>query len=134
MTTTELIAKLRRKADFFKRTLGEGHNETELLLRAAADALEETTREMHARELHHFETEQLLDDIGTLRWFGRSWGAPVNDPRAEIPTPEGAMCVRCGVPIQADHRGVSLPFFDGKDASRIQYHLGCWLEEVGVVS
>jgi hypothetical protein len=22
------------------------------------------------------------DDIGTLRWWGESWGAPVCDPRA----------------------------------------------------
>lgn len=56
MRNAELIAEARRAgapwvADFHPDSL------VGIMLRLA-DALEKTTREMHARELHHFEEEQ----------------------------------------------------------------------------
>lgn len=79
------------------------------------------------------------DDIGTVRWFGESWGAPVCDPRAHIETPVGRACYGHGhmheersSVIEPDDQGVSLPFYSTAGVIQIAYHLDCWLHEVGV--
>lgn len=43
---------------------GEHGNDEAKLIADLADALEAVQREMHARELHHFETEKLLVEAG----------------------------------------------------------------------
>ena len=53
-TITELIAEARA----FRPGGGGQYLDVRL-----ADALEEVTKEMHARELHHFETEQYLAEV-----------------------------------------------------------------------
>ena len=69
------------------------------------------------------------DDIGTVRWFGDSWGAPVNDPRARLESaPVHMNCIRCGIPIHSDDQGISIPGPDGY----VAYHLGCFFEELGI--
>lgn len=78
------------------------------------------------------------DDIGTLRWFGESWGAPVCDPRAHVPTPIGWTCighehmhkVRSSLIEEAD-QGVTMPSSYHGEATTVAYHLDCWLHEVG---
>lgn len=70
---------------------------------------------------------------GTLRWFGETWGAPVNDPVNHVETPVGMECAHgCDEPIVAGDRGVTLPYTDGKSATTIAYHLWCWFKVVGV--
>jgi hypothetical protein len=78
------------------------------------------------------------DDIGTVRWFGESWGAPVCDPRAHVATPLGWQCA--GHDHMHEHRsaliedgdqGVTLPYYHAA-VTMLAYHLDCWLHEVGV--
>ena len=72
------------------------------------------------------------DDIGTLRWFGASWGAPVNDPRAEIPTPTGEKCIYCHLRIGPHDNGISIPYMDdGFATTRAAYHRECFLASIG---
>lgn len=76
------------------------------------------------------------DSIGTIRWFGRSWGAPVCDPRAHINTPPGLVCARCDGEIDEDDQGVTMPAIDLVGAEYrshvIGYHLDCWLGSLGI--
>lgn len=76
------------------------------------------------------------DDIGTVRWFGKPWNPEVNDPRAEIPMPVGAVCVQCFKSIEADASGLRIPHLgdripdDPHDWEFSHYHLECWLEDI----
>jgi hypothetical protein len=80
------------------------------------------------------------DSLGTIRWFGESWGAPVCDPRAHVETPVGWTCE--GHPhmhkdcdderIKEGDQGVTLPYYYRGGATMIAFHLDCWLHEVGV--
>lgn len=74
-----------------------------------------------------------------MKWFGRSWGAPVCDPRDHVDTPVGEICYGHAHMhegrelIDADDDGVLIPYY-GEDApltNRIAYHLDCWLHEIG---
>ena len=72
------------------------------------------------------------DDIGTVRWFGPSWGAPVCDPRAEISVPLGESCVRCGEDFDHGDRGFAIAASFAIAANgQVFYHLNCFLLEIG---
>lgn len=80
------------------------------------------------------------DDLGTLRWFGESWGAPVCDPRAQVRAPVGAVCIghdhlhsaRSSF-IEYGDQGVTMPYLGGYALpGGVVYHLDCWLHEIGV--
>lgn len=79
----------------------------------------------------------MSEDLGTVRWFGESWGAPVCDPRTHIETPVGMVCI--GHPhlhneqnryagILSEDQGITMP---GPDGERVAFHLDCWLHEIG---
>jgi hypothetical protein len=54
------------------------------------------------------------DDIGTVRWFGEPWGAPVcEDPRARILTPLEVPCAFCGTAFRHGDQGVSIQMVFG---------------------
>jgi hypothetical protein len=76
------------------------------------------------------------DDIGTTRWFGLSWGAPVCDPRTHIEIPIGVPCGLCGIAFRDGDQGISLPmgfasveeaqaFIDSGQRPRVDYHQEC---------
>ena len=72
----------------------------------------------------------MSEDIGTVRWFGESWNAPVCDPRALVETPVGEDCAwGSGAPIKAGDQGVGIP--DGSTGFYVWYHLDCWLRVIG---
>jgi hypothetical protein len=66
------------------------------------------------------------DDIGTVRWFGPSWHAPVCDPRAHVETPVGNPCAACTVALVEGDRGITVPNLG--TCERQAWHLDCWLE------
>ena len=79
-----------------------------------------------------------------MKWFGKSWKAPICRTTEHVETPKG-YCVECGGDIQEDDQGLLIPFtgpLDGlekfvtTDANEVQnyivYHLDCFLESVGV--
>lgn len=68
------------------------------------------------------------DDIGTVRWFGETWNAPVNDPRTHIDAPVGRECERCRRPIHPKDQGVTIPTHD----QRVVYHRNCFFAEMGI--
>jgi len=78
------------------------------------------------------------DDLGTVRWFGESWGAPICDPRAHVATPLGWTCAghehmhakRSPLIEEAD-QGVTIPCY-GREVTMLAYHLNCWLHELGI--
>lgn len=71
----------------------------------------------------------MTEDIGTVRWFGDSWEAPVNDPRARVPTPVGAPCGECPHLIGDHDRGIGVP---STSLVYSWWHLGCWLRSLGL--
>lgn len=72
----------------------------------------------------------LSDEIGTTRWFGPSWGAPVCDPRAHIPTPVGFSCGGCDHEIIDGDNGVVYPYWDGHSVTPMAWHRECNLRQV----
>lgn len=73
--------------------------------------------------------------MGTVRWFGRTWGASVCDPDTHIETPAGQECAGCGGAVVEGHQGITLPYARPTEAdmqpTRIAYHLDCWLQAIG---
>ena len=70
------------------------------------------------------------EELGTVRWFGRSWGAPVCRPAANVPTPVGEPCAWGGadLPIHLGDQGVGV--LDVTTGRFVWYHLDCWLRWV----
>ena len=71
-------------------------------------------------------------DIGTVRWFGASWNAPICDRRAHVETPADQPCGACGDPIRHGDQGVTIPYSGPETVTRALYHLGCWFRVIGV--
>jgi hypothetical protein len=72
-----------------------------------------------------------MSEIGTVRWFGDSWGAPVCEPRTHIETPVGDDCAGCERAIQAEDIGITMPSVSVADAlGRATFHLDCFMREV----
>ncbi len=74
------------------------------------------------------------DDSGTVRWFGQSWRAPVNNPRAHIATPTDTKCAHCNAPIEDGDQGITMPYLHDNIEDRIAYHLDCFLHTIGAGS
>lgn len=62
--------------------------------------------------------------IGTIRWFGPTWG---QDPRTEIPVPAGEECLVCTAVIEEHDQGVRLPRLSKEGNDCAYYHLRCFL-------
>lgn len=78
-----------------------------------------------------------------MKWFGKSWGAPVCTERERYPWAPQVACVACKQRVKEDERGVLLPFIGegGGDLSFVEiinhdgyvaYHLDCFARAVGV--
>lgn len=65
-----------------------------------------------------------------MRWFGRTWDAPVNGSCAEAPAPLGEPCFHCSKPILEGDRGLFIPIISGEPkAPTIEekpWHLRCF--------
>ena len=68
------------------------------------------------------------DDFGTVRWFGPTWGAPINDPRAEVSIPLGENCIECGVYFDHGDPGVAIR----SGMVHVFFHRNCFLDSIGV--
>lgn len=65
------------------------------------------------------------------RWFGKSWGAPVCEPKDRCAVPSGATCSRCREIIAEDAQGVTLAHVrDGRVTGRTIFHLDCYLQGI----
>lgn len=65
MSDDEIIAQIPALIAELRMAQGDQTDWTEELFANAAEGLEVLLRELHARELHHFETEQRLDKQAT---------------------------------------------------------------------
>lgn len=70
------------------------------------------------------------DDIGTSRWFGESWGAPVCIPAAQVGVwvVAGQRCQGCGVTITDDNQGIGVPM--APEGGYGWWHLECFLRAI----
>lgn len=68
-----------------------------------------------------------------VKWFGKSWEAPVCDPELNTPVPVGKKCFLCKEEIKADDRGLVIPYL-GEDipATEEAEHLVCFMKELGL--
>jgi hypothetical protein len=64
-----------------------------------------------------------------VKWFGKSWGAPVCDPDTHVAVPVGESCVHCDEQINMRDAGVILPYASPPPLEFF-YHKNCWLSEV----
>ena len=78
-----------------------------------------------------------------MKWFGVTWGAPINDDCEHAATPVGEPCSKCPEPIGLHDRGVIIPAFIAPERepgapatglvsawSHRPMHLRCFMEEV----
>lgn len=71
------------------------------------------------------------EEIGSTRWFGPSWGAPVCKPGAQVFLPANTSCAGCLGEIGVEESGIRLPHL-GAYREFSYYHLDCFLEVVGI--
>ena len=68
-----------------------------------------------------------------VKWFGKTWGAPICDPHTHIETPDGEACPGCMKTIRDGDQGVEIPFSGGpEDPPVLDWHLNCFLAEIGI--
>ena len=79
--------------------------------------------------------EQVHDSMN--RWFGPSWGAPVNEPELEIAVPIGVPCAYCEEPFVAGDQGLTMLHFgivlpddvEQLHATKSDYERELWLNK-----
>lgn len=66
-----------------------------------------------------------------MRWFGKDWGAPVNESCEQAPRPVGELCLDCREPIEEGDDGFLIPFMsmDGGQGEK-PHHYRCFVEQV----
>lgn len=64
-----------------------------------------------------------------MKWFGKSWGAPICDPDDHRPTPLGEECLYCKKPIGPDDIGLLIPHLD-ETASIRPWHHACFMASI----
>ena len=73
------------------------------------------------------------DDIGTVRWFGPTWHAPVNDPRTEISVPLGENCIRCQGAFDHGDQGIATAAsLSLSENGQVFYHRDCFFQALGI--
>lgn len=65
-----------------------------------------------------------------MKWFGLSWGAPVNESCEKVATPVGEECGRCGVAIKPSDRGFVMMHISEASYEWKPWHFACQMEEV----
>jgi hypothetical protein len=69
----------------------------------------------------------------TVKWFGPTWKAPINEPANEMSVPLGEDCIRCGEFFDHDEQGVAIPASPSiAENGQVFYHLQCFLAEIGL--
>ncbi|KKL98943.1 hypothetical protein LCGC14_1819330, partial [marine sediment metagenome] len=66
-----------------------------------------------------------------MKWFGPSWGAPINDDCGKVPTP-GWKCLHCEKGFDEESQGVTMSYAGGPESlppgtsdpagTRVAYH------------
>jgi hypothetical protein len=56
----------------------------------------------------------MTDEGFTNAWFGRSWGAPINNDLPQVPTPVGVSCLHCEEPIEGGDSGHVMPYMGAR--------------------
>lgn len=64
-----------------------------------------------------------------MRWFGESWGAPVNETNERMGVPLGRQCIACGIAFQPDDQGIETPAVGFKWPTVI-YHKDCFMRSI----
>ncbi len=66
-----------------------------------------------------------------MKWFGESWGAPVNELCARIDVPDGECCPRCGRSIRPGDQGFQISglAYDGT-VEVFDFHRACFYGRV----
>lgn len=63
-----------------------------------------------------------------MRWFGKSWGAPMCEPGQQVPTPIGEACYVCDEKIADGDCGFVMPYLRANGESGVlPAHRGCGL-------
>lgn len=66
-----------------------------------------------------------------MRWFGKTWGAPINEQGEHVETPVGEHCLDCGELIDVTDRGVMIAHQDAHQWVRFRpWHFRCLLRQI----
>ena len=71
-----------------------------------------------------------MSDMPKMKWFGDSWGAPINMNCEHAPTPEGVLCEHCMLPIEVSDKGFILPLISSDKVEELPYHHYCFVHDV----
>lgn len=87
----------------------------------------------------NYADDEGFDAIGTLRWFGASWGAPMCEDATHIEAPTDTTCAICSTLIAPADQGVRIPHLGDAgiqprhgDQVYAWYHLNCFLSSIGL--
>ena len=66
-----------------------------------------------------------------MKWFGKTWGAPVCSYTDHVATPVGQLCFECKTPILAEDTGFLMPHLhDHHRWFEEPMHRGCFMASV----
>jgi hypothetical protein len=66
-----------------------------------------------------------MSDLGSTRWFGQSWGAPVCDPATKTAIPLDHLCDQCGLKFLVTDRGLLVRSLGPEPY--VYYHFDCFM-------
>ena len=65
-----------------------------------------------------------------IKWFGETWGAPINRDDNKVSTPVDGVCLFCNGGIGCVHRGVMIMHHGVATNEYRPAHINCFLESV----
>jgi hypothetical protein len=64
-----------------------------------------------------------------MRWFGKSWDAPICEDLEHAPTPLGEPCGWCREPIEEADNGLLIPHVERNYTMERPHHIECFIRE-----
>lgn len=72
-----------------------------------------------------------MEEDARLKWFGKSWGAPICTLDSSVSTPIGVGCAGCAMSIKKDDAGLLVAAIgismEGLPPNRVAYHYECFM-------
>ena len=69
-----------------------------------------------------------------MKWFGKSWNAPVCQSKERVKIPVKEKCFHCGKKFTRHDKGIMLPFISESGKKLVPYHLDCLLYSMGIIT
>jgi len=72
--------------------------------------------------------------MNAIKWFGESWGAPINEQAQRVGTPIDQNCIACTKPIYWGDQGFVVAYLGigAERSGEVVYHKDCFFKDIGI--